>query len=111
VELGLGMTSLETCTVHHGLIFHVPNQIALSKDDDLKDSNTVPEPVENSAACMQIPRQARPLTRENLEAGINICLVNNSTFGHKAFLDKTMSSTKMLLAEIAKTLEPLISRL
>ena len=69
MELGLGMTSLETWTVHHGLIFRVPDQIALSKDDDLKTPKS-PRAGEDSAACMQIPRQARLLTRENLEAGI-----------------------------------------
>jgi hypothetical protein len=38
------MTSLETCTVRHGLIFHVPDQIAHSKDDDLlEESNEDPE--------------------------------------------------------------------
>lgn len=40
-----------------------------------------------------------------------ICLVNNYIFDRKAFQDETMSSTKMLLAEIAKTFEPLIFRL
>ena len=55
------MTSLETCTVHHGLIFRVPDQIALSKDDDLlEDSNKVPELVETwRLACGFHDRQGR----------------------------------------------------